>query len=436
MIASGTTFTGYIDGLQAGSVTGNAVALTSPQITLGDFGATDTHFYFAGQIDEVALTQSADYSGNYTPATAPFTAPSSNLVDLLHLDGNATDAAIAVAPLVVSNPAVTFTGTVPTLSVSAAGGSGTLTYQWARSTTPAFAFTSGTLLTDAGGITGSATSALTDASSLTSSTVYYYRCRVTDSASPPDVTDSVQRPFVLPSLTPIKIISIGDSQSARQAECAFISPIDCASRTLDSVKGLRVVSVVNAAVPGSDSSNWISGATDLNNAIAAAGGSLAGYYVFYRIGVNDAQVNHSAATYQSDLSNTISTILAQNPAGIFLSYSLPREAGVYGEQPNVTFNEGCTAPMLQFQAIQAAAVGGKVYLGDTQSYTLFSLYPQLYFYYGTSPYSLTGPQGAIHETQVGAELMGANEANALLSVLYPASVSLPLVPTRQPSRGR
>lgn len=416
----------YVDGTLKGTSTFTEAASQTGASWLGQMQTTSTgpSFQFNGQIDEVRISNIARYTAStYTVPTAPFTTDS-NTLGLYHLDGNATDTSVATAALAAANPTFAFTAAgVPTFTVAATGGTGTLNYQWYRSTTPGFAAGASNLLTNVGGVTGATTATLTDASALTAGVTYYYRAVVTDSASTPVVVTSTQRPFLAGLQPPLKIVAIGDSQSVAQVEDNYVAAITTTASLLATARGQRAVSVVNAAVAGSTSQSWLPNSTALNNAISAAGGSLAGYWVFYRIGVNDGQVSRSTSDFQTNMVSTLNALSAQGVAGVLLSYSLPREPGLYGEDNSTVFSESITPLVLSYQGVMNGLVGSGVYLGDTKSYSYFNLYPQTNFYYGTSPYSATGPQGAIHPNQIGAAEMGANEAAALLSILYPSTAT-------------
>jgi len=85
-VRSGSTLTFYIGGTSQGTGTASGTIGRTDQIRIGQH--TGTSEDFSGYIDELRLSNSARYTGNFTPSTTPFTNDANTLL-LMH--GNGTN---------------------------------------------------------------------------------------------------------------------------------------------------------------------------------------------------------------------------------------------------------------------------------------------------------------------------------------------------------
>lgn len=248
--------------------------------------------------------------------------------------------------------------TINMASGAATGGTGPYTYQWYRSTTSNFAVGAGTLVSGATSLTLADTSA-------TPGVPYFYRMRATDSLAA--TADSAQVAGVL-KRAPLVIGFIGDSITAGYGLPAGQSPPDRIAGILSKIYGDRAVTVVNMAVSGSKTSEWVSGSSNLiaaKAAFASAGVTL----VHDMLGANDAAAGNlvSAATYGANQANICADL---NGAGyeVMLSY------GTYipdGANSNAT-TAASVALTQQYQAqIDALINGSTILRGDVYAFDYF-----------------------------------------------------------------
>lgn len=311
--------------------------------------------------------------------------------------------------IVNSDAAGSLSITVPYLQ-----GVAPITFAWYKSTTVNFTPGSGNLLADGGGISGSGTATLTDATTLIAGTTYYYVCKVTDNASTTFTT--YHRPGYLAAAT-INKVDIGDSTSAENIYSNNnLPPSYFCAAFLSSIKGIRKVNRINAAVSGTKTQDWYNAAGSgaqggLTGALASCGGSFAGWYVHVRLGVNDAQAGITNAVYLANMTGLVNYAVT-NGGKVILSDPLPREPGVFGESTGTTFDE-TTAPLeIQYIASLRTLINGTTILpGDQTSFLLFQQYPQIYFNYLPNFSNIT--PGAIHENEIGSAVMGQAEAQAI-----------------------
>lgn len=202
--------------------------------------------------------------------------------------------------------------------------------------------------------------------------LYYYHYAINDSAGLNDVTTLIGAQ--LP--TPYVICAIGDSIT--QGQHALGTGFDAVTKLgvrLTELLAPAIVTTSNQGVGGTASGDWLSGSTNLTNAITAfkaaatAAGAGAKVYVQYMLGTNDTKLGVTAATYAADVANTIAAIKAAgiaNLAGIII-HNPPAlgspATGYYGfgEAGNLTLTQYATA-------IASIPDGVTVFAGDSTAY--------------------------------------------------------------------
>ena len=410
----GTTSRQYVDGTLDGFSVGGGIDTPNQPETIGTGYAGGTSFDTTSQLDEMAVSNVAQYTGSsYTPQSSPFSPGRSGQIALYHMDSDLSDSNGASSLQVTENLLVT-SPTVSNIQITApiVGGTGTgpFSYVWFSSTTINFSTAPANTLSNGGGISGATTANLVDARTQTGGP-YYYRATVTDAINNTYTWPSRQ---VYVGTTTVNISAIGDSTSVEQAQNNQLAPSDVVKSILLAYKGIRQVNLVNSAVSGSSSGSWYNGGaqSNLTNALAAAGGSFSGYWVIVRLGVNDAQGGGSASTFNTNMTGLCSYIVSHG-GKVILDYPVWREPGLFGENTSITFNESTSPLLVSYMPYLAALVDNvNIFAGDTTSYQVFNVYPQKYYSFGSNSY--WSAPGAIHENVDGSIIMGTAEAKALI----------------------
>lgn len=331
---------------------GGGGAFSPNTVSVGSAGNQATFTYTPGT-SGIKTISFSDSGGLSDPANLTYTA-----------------SAQALTPGVISLTAID--STTLTLSATASvGGTGTLTYQWYRSTSP---FTPGpaTLLAGKTALT------LND-TGLTPETVYFYKLVTTDSLA---VT---AQPGMFTAVTTIdsrEIVLgfIGDSATAYKptetlADGGTVTMPDMLALALRIYAGNRKVTIVNRAVAGQTTANWLPATSQYINAKAAflAAGVTE---VQLMLGGNDAR-NITATTpetYRANMQATIDDLVA---AGFRVTVHFPNFT-VPGSFTN-QFDETSMLLVQQYQAqILTLVNGSTVFLGDTKAFTYFAAHQELF----------------------------------------------------------
>ena len=121
--AANSVVTLYVDGAASGTATG----VWNPGTGAGvdQIGAFNGNSGTGGTIDEVAISTVAQYTANYTPATAPFAASRTGQVANYHLDGSGADSnssgAAAATSYTLTGPSALTQGQPGTYTVTPSG---------------------------------------------------------------------------------------------------------------------------------------------------------------------------------------------------------------------------------------------------------------------------------------------------------------------------
>ena len=91
-VRSGTTLTGFINGVSFGTVT-NATVFSATAFAIGDLDSSNSE-YLNGYLTDTRLTNTVVYSGNFTPSTAPLSAVSGTLLLVNYQNGAIYDNAM------------------------------------------------------------------------------------------------------------------------------------------------------------------------------------------------------------------------------------------------------------------------------------------------------------------------------------------------------
>ncbi len=290
-------------------------------------------------------------------------------------------------------------------------GSGTYTYAWYKDTTAGFTPGGGNLVAGQTARTATFTG-------LTPNTNYWVKCTVSDGST--SVT-TFQRLVNISGLVPIIVGAIGDSTDIVNfigddtlGDTINLTAPDITQLALASLLSPRNATVINRAVSGTSVGDWITGSTDMNNALAAfaSGGMSAGDFVLFRLGVNDAQGGTDTTTFQTRLTSCLSALTG---AGYRVLVSLPtyREPGAFFENSGgTTFDEAYAAFWVSyFPIIEGHVNNTTIFLGDTTSAVNSAALPTQYL-----RNSSTYP-GGIHPGVKGVIEQGYNDAIALLKAL-------------------
>ncbi len=257
--------------------------------------------------------------------------------------------------------------TLISLSATAAsGGTGTLTYQWYRSTVASF--TPG-----ADNIISSATSLILSDSNLLADTLYFYKLRVTDSLSVTATTGQYAINTRADALS-LTLGFIGDSISIyTPTELATtggtINPSSALQNMLSIIAGSRNVTLVNAAASGQTTANWLPATSQFINAKTAFT-SMGVTHVFIMLGANDSKdsLSISPTTYLSNMTSIVGNLTASGFKVILNmpTYTLP---GSFSND----FSEMSTARIQSYATQLLTLINGtSVYLGDTKAYQYFA----------------------------------------------------------------
>lgn len=242
---------------------------------------------------------------------------------------------------------------------AASGGTSPYSYQWHRSSTANFTPGAGTAISGGTTLTYADTGAPANA-------VSFYRLRVTDSLSA--TADSNEIAGVKQAAA-LSLGFIGDSITAGYLLSGGQDPATQVGVILRKVYNVRDVTITNRGVPGSKSSEWLSGGSYLGpakTAFASAGVT----HVHIMLGANDAAAVNlvSAATFGSNLSAICSNLTAAGYT-VLLSYPTYIPAGA---NTNATTAAGVELAR-QYQAqIDALIDGTTVLRGDTLAWQYFA----------------------------------------------------------------
>lgn len=281
------------------------------------------------------------------------------------------------------------------LSIGAAsGGTSPYTYAFYRSTYPTFTPPGAGMLISSGSST-----TCTDTTAA-SKTPYWYVCYVTDSTTLNGVSNQVPADLWPPAL---KLGLVGDSNLAGGYG---VTPVAEMTQRLEALAGIRVVTITNEAVAGSATGNWVSGQTDMTNALAAF--SSAGVTVVLDcLGTNDAVAGVSESTYASNQSNICSTLHDAGYTVILLSPPSFGSAATYytGTDENLLLSYGQTA-------ISGLVNGSTILNGD---------YGQIFLSTLNNPTNYQSD--GVHYDTTNATLVGDIVAHGVLKALYPNTVT-------------
>lgn len=331
-----------------------------------------------------------------------------------------SDAAIAI-----TQPVPTSVGpTSVTLSVTASGGTGIgYTYQWYRNSVANFTPGAGNILT------GQTASTITD-STVVVGTVYYYACIVIDSGS--NTVTSASTPTktgVAPNN--LQIIVFGDS-ICNKPTYPTDTPVVYLTDFLQTLVGVRTITVYNCGINGSDSTNdaggWNASATSNSstsgNTIIISYGGTNNYmtgllaaaaalfptgivYFLYEGGRNDALLNQTTTTQNANIAAICTTILGTNT-----NYRMILQAPI---SMQVTATTGWTNQRndsaVSYQpglVAQAAANPTTTYLGDNGG-ALLAIASNYSAYLQTDG----------HPNDLGAQILGQYWAIGVAKALNP-----------------
>jgi lysophospholipase L1-like esterase len=159
LVYGGTSghFTQYIDGVGWGSFAVSMGISASSYVGVGGYGNLTSYDLPSGCfLDEVSISNVAQYTANFTPPTAPFAVTRSGQIALYHLDSTATDSN-GQAPSVVVPSSINGNVTAAGNVLTAATGSWTFSpssyaYQWYSGGSAVSGATSSTYTTVSGDI--------------------------------------------------------------------------------------------------------------------------------------------------------------------------------------------------------------------------------------------------------------------------------------------
>ncbi len=306
--------------------------------------------------------------------------------------------------------AVVQTGsTATTISFTAAaatGGSSPYTYQWYRSITSGFTPGGGNILS------GQTSLTLADSSGLSANTVYYYKLVSTDNAAATATSTQISAQLSLP---PTSVYFLGDSITAGLHSTT--PPGDTVAVRLTEFHKLRQYTQIDGGVSNTTTADWLSGSTNLGNATVACNAAVPPVnLVHIMLGTNDCSSASpiSAATYKSNLQNTIAALLANVSSLQYVVVSYPMSF-----TPGITSGWDTTALALEktYQPqIDSLANGTTVFVGDRYSYDFFQITPgQLY-------------SDGIHPSTTGTDSLATLWCVGIDRVLNPAAGGLLTAP--------
>jgi hypothetical protein len=165
----------YLDGVQVATNAGvQAVGDAGYYFGVGAFftsaNSASASFNWGGEVNEVAVFNTALHATAFTPPTSPFTGSESGLQFLYHLDGNGNDSTAAASPATALTLSAATTGTVGTANTVTVGANGSLSASVTvnlTATDGAYSPSSVTLTTGTPSATSSYTPASTGAKTLT-----------------------------------------------------------------------------------------------------------------------------------------------------------------------------------------------------------------------------------------------------------------------------
>jgi hypothetical protein len=134
LVVTSTGATLYVDGAQAATST-TAPVFPSDSRYFGvraffsTAGSTTATAFFTGEVDEVAVWNTARYTAAFTPPTTAYSGNETGLTGLYHLDGNLNDSTIAGAAtaVVITAPSTSTIGVAANVTVSLNGTKATTT---------------------------------------------------------------------------------------------------------------------------------------------------------------------------------------------------------------------------------------------------------------------------------------------------------------------
>lgn len=169
----------------------------------------------------------------------------------------------------------------------------------------------------------------------------------------------------------------------------------------------------NQAISGTHSSDWVSGSTNLNNAISAFHAANV-THVPISIGVNDSRLDvlATAGTYQTNMAGIASALVAE---GFIVVLNAPTYT-VPGSLSN--WDASSNALQLQYATrLMAIANGTTILMGDSATYAYFLAHT-------------TELSDGVHPTSTGETSLALLQAQAFYRALYPALSGNALQPLR------
>ncbi|OJW76300.1 GDSL-type esterase/lipase family protein [Spirosoma sp. 48-14] len=374
----------FVDGVLLSTAASGTIGPALSDI--GTYG-NNSIYRFTGQLDEIRWSTVAQYTTNYTPVSTPFANTNTGQASLWHLDGDLTDSNVVSVAL----SAGTLTRSINNLtsqkitSSAASGGTAPYNYQFQRA-----ADVSGSAGTYSNIGSNTSTANITD-TGLTNNTKYWYRCLVTDNVGVTATSTAIQVTTKNPNAYYLGFI--GNSITQGYQLSSGQEPPTALKRMLSSWAGTyREVVIVNAAIFGSTSSQWVPGQANYTNALAAF--QAAGVDdVFIMLATNDAPNSISLSTSTSNMTSIVNGLVGSGYK-VFLNYD------PYPNDGRSTTNQNL---IVSFDAmLDTLCNGTTVIQGDKGAYTIFQQNVQAYSN-GTANSYYQGD--GLHPNGFGAEIL-------------------------------
>jgi len=309
-----------------------------------------------------------------------------------------------VSDLAIDNLDVTFTGPDSAqLGMAPSGGSSPYTKSWYEvpdATTPS---SGGTLIVGETGTT-------VDISGLTSSW-RYFRAHVIDNDA--NEVDSPVRALKATAADPLKIVLIGDSTFTGDTATHTSTMDDLMNGLLQTMHGHRKLQIVNAAVAGTQTSDWQTDQSPYISMLAMVGGDLTGRIAVVYLGVNDGRSENGPVTadnYHTRLLGVVTGLLADGADMVLLSYPNFTEPGPYTPDPSVIFGEAMFDTQVAYQAKIDLIISGDpthVFPGDQTSFEEFVMLAKTY------------SRDHLHPNNLGIAMMAGNTLAAIYAQTDP-----------------